>query len=69
MCAGDISRFLPGKRSSELLVFSFFVRLGFFTCGLGLISAACNMPRFGSFLLLVLLLYNMEDEKPLLKVC
>jgi hypothetical protein len=72
MCPGDFSRFLPGERSSVLLVFSFFLCLGFFTRGLGLVSAACNMPRTGSFLLrrlLVLLLYNMEDEKPLLKLC
>jgi hypothetical protein len=64
MCPGDIIRFLPGERSSVLPVFSFFFCLGFFTCGLGLISAACNVPRFGSFLLRVLLvlLYNMEEK-------
>jgi hypothetical protein len=64
---GDISRFLAGERSSALSVFLFFFCLSFFTGGLGLISATstCNVPRSGSFLLrvlLVLLLYNMEEK-------
>jgi hypothetical protein len=72
---GDISRFLSGETSSVLSVFLFFFCLGFFAGGLGLISAAstCNVSRFGSILLrvlLVLLSYNMEEKnEKLLKVC